>query len=202
MSYKSIDYTGSFVKNLLTGPQFKRDMTVLVSLTYNQNHQMKKIITLFSATLIVASINAQSATTPQAATLTTNTQPVVAAAPVPEEAITLKEMEFNFGKIPQGKPVTHIFEVENKSNVPVKITNVQASCGCTTPEWEKDKVIAPGQTTRITVGYNAAAEGPFTKPVTITYNETQTKVINIKGEVWKTPAASAPENKGLNDLKN
>ena len=28
------------------------------------------------------------------------------------------------------------------------------------------------------------------------------KLITIKGEVWKTPATSAPENKGLDNLKN
>ena len=109
---------------------------------------------------------------------------------------------FDFGKIPQGKPVTHNFEVTNIGKTAYKLDNVTASCGCTTPQWDKEKVIEPGTTSTITVGYNAAAEGPFTKPVTITYNGNQTKVINIKGEVWKTPAASAPANAGINDLKN
>ena len=118
------------------------------------------------------------------------------------ETLVLKEAEFNFGKIPQGKPVTHVFEIMNSGKDSLKITNVQAGCGCTTPEWEKDKALAPGASTKITVGFNAAAEGVFNKPVTITYNGTQTKVLFIKGEVWKTPATSAPENKGLGDLKN
>lgn len=136
----------------------------------------------------------------------TNPVPVttdaIATAAVPEDILVLKESEFDFGKIPQGKPVTHVFDIRNKSNFILKIGNVVASCGCTTPEWEKDKPIAPGAGTFITVGYNAAAEGPFNKQITITYNENQSKVITIKGEVWKTPAASAPENKILNDFKN
>jgi len=118
------------------------------------------------------------------------------------ETLVLKETEFNFGKIPQGKPVTHIFEITNIGKDSLKILNVQASCGCTTPEWDRNKPVAPGATAKITVGYNAAAEGPFTKPVTITYNGTESKQLFIKGEVWKTPASSAPENKSLNDLKN
>ena len=61
---------------------------------------------------------------------------------------------------------------------------------------------APGEKTKITVGYNAASEGPFTKSVTITYNGTLTKQITIKGEVWKTPVSSAPENKALETLKD
>ena len=150
---------------------------------------MKKISTLVFALLLFAAVNAQ-------------TTAVTTTATSPEELLILKEKEFNFGKIPQGKPVMHIFEVSNKSGDSLKIVNVQASCGCTTPEWEKDKVVAPGGGTKITVGYNAAAEGPFTKFITITYNGTQTKQITITGEVWKTPASSAPENKSLNDLKN
>jgi hypothetical protein len=118
------------------------------------------------------------------------------------EVLMLKEAEFDFGKIPQGKPVTHIFEVSNVGSTPLKIPNVQASCGCTTPEWERDKDIAPGGTGRITVGYNAASEGTFTKFITISYGDSKTKQLTIKGEVWKTPSASAPENKVLDDLKN
>lgn len=122
--------------------------------------------------------------------------------PVVEETLALKETEFNFGKIPQGKPVTHIFTVSNTGKTAFKLDNVQASCGCTTPVWDKEKVIAAGTSSEITVGYNAAAEGPFTKSITITYNGTQSKVIQIKGEVWKTPTSSAPINTELNDLKN
>jgi Protein of unknown function (DUF1573) len=124
------------------------------------------------------------------------------AKPIIEETLVVKENEFDFGKIPQGKPVTHVFNVTNAGKTPFKLENVQASCGCTTPVWDKEKVIAPGTTSEITVGYNAAAEGPFTKPVTITYNGTQSKVITIKGIVWKTPTESAPTNGAINDLKN
>src|SRR6188768_4185340 len=54
-----------------------------------------------------------------------------------EETLVLHEEVYDFGKIPQGKPVTHIFEVTNTGKTALTITNVQASCGCTTPEWEK-----------------------------------------------------------------
>ena len=121
------------------------------------------------------------------------------SATVKEEIIELKETEFDFGKIPEGKPVTHVFTFTNIGKTPMSLDNVQASCGCTTPEWSKDAV-APGETSKITVGYNAASEGTFNKSITITYNGNQSKQINIKGEVWKTPAASAPENSALGTL--
>jgi hypothetical protein len=118
-----------------------------------------------------------------------------------KDVLTLTEKTFDFGKIPQGRPVKHVFEVINNGTDSLKISNVQASCGCTTPEWEKDKVVAPGKTTIITVGYNAATAGVFSKTITITYNNKLTKFITISGEVWKTPATSAPENKQLGDLE-
>lgn len=165
---------------------------------------MKQIFTFLLAICLVSVVHAQTAVTSDVkpAIFTTNVTTNVTTIAQAEELLTLKETEFDFGKIPQGKPVTHIFEVLNSSKVPLNISDVHASCGCTTPEWEKDKVVAPGEKTKITVGYNAAAEGPFTKFITVTYNDAQSKQITIKGEVWKTPGSSAPENKGLNDLKN
>lgn len=123
-------------------------------------------------------------------------------AKVATPTIAVKEEMYDFGKIPQGKPVHHEFEITNTGTTPMKLVNVQASCGCTTPEWEKDKEIPAGGSSIIKVGYNAAAEGAFNKAITITYNDNQTKQITIKGEVWKTPAASAPTNAAANDLKN
>jgi hypothetical protein len=116
------------------------------------------------------------------------------------ETIELKEMEFDFGSIPQGKPVYHFFDITNKTNAPLKLENVSASCGCTTPEWNRQP-IAAGATDKIKVGYNAAAEGHFEKFITITYNGNQTKQIKIKGNVWKAPVGSAPANSSVNFLK-
>lgn len=166
---------------------------------------MKHVLTLIACFCLVTAAQAQTSITTAVdtkAAVSTNVSTNTVSIAEADKMLSLKETEFDFAKIPQGKPVTHIFEVTNNSKTALKIENINASCGCTTPEWEKDKIIAPGEKTNITVGYNAAAEGPFTKFITVTYNEGQTKQITIKGEVWKTPGSSAPENKGLNDLKN
>ncbi len=166
---------------------------------------MKHIFTLFLVAFISINIQAQQLTTSTSEATQTISSTTIDAKPVivlPENIMVFKESEYDFGKIPQGKPVTHVFVVENQSKEILKIGNVVASCGCTTPEWEKDKAIGPGESSNITVGYNAAAEGPFNKFITVSYNETQSKQISIKGEVWKTPETSAPVNKGINDLKN
>lgn len=126
-----------------------------------------------------------------------------AAQPSSTETADLqfKEMEYDFSKIPQGKPVYHFFEIVNKGKTPIKLDNIQASCGCTTPEWDREP-IAPGASTKIKVGFNAAAEGVFDKYITIFYNNSsQTKQIRIKGFVWKAPDGPAPVNPSVDLLK-
>ncbi|MDQ6888689.1 MAG: DUF1573 domain-containing protein [Bacteroidota bacterium] len=155
-----------------------------------------------TSTSTTTKIKTVTATTPAtgSAPASTSSTASIATLATPE-ALSLTETEFDFGKIPQGKPVTHVFEFKNIGTTPLSLDNVQASCGCTTPEWNKD-VVAPGATSKITVGYNAQNEGTFAKPVTVTYNGNQTKQIIIKGDVWKTPVSSAPENTKINSLKN
>jgi hypothetical protein len=116
------------------------------------------------------------------------------------DALQLKEVEHDFGKIPQGKPVFYFFEIANTGSTPLKLDNVQASCGCTTPEWNREPIPAGG-TDKIRVGYNAASEGVFDKYITITYDGSLSKQIHIKGTVWKAPAGSAPANASVQILK-
>ncbi len=125
--------------------------------------------------------------------------PAVAVTPV-EDVLKLKVAEHDFLAIPQGKPVYYSFEIVNTGKTALKLDDVHASCGCTTPEWSREP-IAAGATAVIKVGYNAAAEGPFDKPITITYNSNQTKQIKIKGTVWKAPEGSAPANASVDFLK-
>jgi hypothetical protein len=89
----------------------------------------------------------------------------------------------DFGKIKQGVPVTHEFTFTNSGKTPLVITNVQASCGCTTPAWSKDP-IPPGGKGFIKATYNAASMGGFNKTVTVMGNvEGGFKQLSIKGEV-------------------
>ena len=134
----------------------------------------------------------------QTSTNSTNTNK--ANATTPPDVLQIKETEHDFGKIPQGKPVFYFFDIVNTGTTPLKLDNVQASCGCTTPEWNREAIPAGG-TDKIKVGYNAAAEGSFDKFITITYNGNQTKQIKIKGTVWKAPVGSAPANASVQILK-
>lgn len=126
--------------------------------------------------------------------------PFFLQAQTPADPLLLKETQFDFGKIPQGKPVFHLFEFTNAGSDSLQIRDIQASCGCTTPEWDRN-ALAPGARSVIKVGYNAAAEGPFTKSVTINVNGQQ-KIIVISGSVFKAPPTSAPLNSSISLLKN
>jgi len=104
--------------------------------------------------------------------------------------LTFKEDSYNFGDIEKGKPATHEFSFKNTSDQTILITNVKASCGCTTPSWTKTP-IKPGETGNVTATYNAAHPGAFTKTVTVTTNDTDAnKILSIKGKVTgeETPA--------------
>ena len=150
---------------------------------------MKKIFFVSLAFLAINALKAQGVTTVPKTDQQTGA-----------DALLLKQDVHDFGTIPQGKPVYYSFEIVNNGSVPLKLDNVQASCGCTTPEWSKEP-IAPGASSQIKVGYNAAAEGPFEKFISVAYNGNQAKQIRIKGTVWKAPVGSAPANTSISFLK-
>ena len=157
---------------------FTLDIPIILCYFWLQAFCMKTLLILCLSMLGFTAIQAQNATEP----------------------LEIKELVYDFGKIPQGKPVYHSFEIVNKTDAPLKLENVTASCGCTTPEWNREPIPAGG-TDLIKVGYNAATEGYFDKIITVTYNGNQTKQIKIKGTVWKAPAGSAPANSSVNFLK-
>lgn len=158
---------------------------------------MRKIITIFCCVALSASLQAQTSNNKlkPVKVETANLQEA------PAEALAFHEDAYDFGIIPQGKPVTHVFEFKNTGATPFSLESVHASCGCTTPEWKKDEV-APGATSKIIVGFNAASSGYFAKPVTITYNNGQVKQITIKGDVQPAPATPAPENAAIKSMNN
>lgn len=112
----------------------------------------------------------------------------------------VEELLFDFGRIPQGKPVHHVFQVKNLSDKSIMIDNIQASCGCTTPEWSRDS-IAPGEKAEIKVGYNAAAIGSFEKTINVQYGKGGSETLSIRGNVWQIPELPAPLNKSVASLR-
>lgn len=100
--------------------------------------------------------------------------------------MTFETMEHDFGKIKEGDKVTYDFKFTNTGEVPLLISAVKASCGCTTPEWPKN-LIQPGASDKIKVEYNSKGrEGEFNKGILITANTyPNTTTIKISGVVFK-----------------
>lgn len=94
---------------------------------------------------------------------------------------------FDFGKINESAgTATCDFTFTNKGTAPFIIQRVQASCGCTTPDYTNEPVL-PGKTGKIKVTYSTTGRpGSFDKKVTVFSNvPDEVYVLTIKGEVLK-----------------
>lgn len=101
----------------------------------------------------------------------------------PKPALVQVITEYDFGTIPQGKPVTYKFEFKNIGKDPLIIRNASASCACVNPNWTKEPILK-GKSGFVEATYNAVAHGPFTKTVTVNYvGDFVPTVLTIKGTV-------------------
>ena len=99
------------------------------------------------------------------------------------------EEKHDFGKIPQGTPVTTMFEFTNVGQEPLILSDVKPTCGCTIADYTKTPV-KMGDKGEIKITYNAAAAYPFNKTIVVTSNaKTPQKYLVIVGEVVAKPAA-------------
>lgn len=118
-----------------------------------------------------------------------NAQNKVVSDTLKAPKIKFELTKYDFGKIKeQDGKVTYTFKFKNISKFPLVVTRVQASCGCTTPEWTKEPISA-GKSGTVTVTYNPAHRpGVFHKTITVYSNTaTGTDVLTIQGEVIPQP---------------
>lgn len=111
-------------------------------------------------------------TTPSSATPANVVTPDANAAPVgPTTSIQFEETTYDFGTKPNDKgKIDHIFKFKNTGKEPCIISNVKASCGCTTPEWPKTP-IAPGAVGEIKASFDPnGKKGPQNKTITVSAN--------------------------------
>lgn len=85
--------------------------------------------------------------------------------------ITWDKATHDFGEIMQGDKVEHTFHFTNTGNKELVITNVEVTCGCTTPKgWPRDP-ITPGNSGELTIAFNSTGKiGKQNKVITITSN--------------------------------
>ena len=100
------------------------------------------------------------------------------------QTITFDKTTWDYGTVKTGAEGHRMFTVKNTGDKPLIISNVKASCGCTTPEWSQEPIM-PGKSAQIKVGYNTAINGDFQKMIEVFSNDpaNSRSVIYIKGKV-------------------
>jgi hypothetical protein len=101
------------------------------------------------------------------------------------EPLFFREKIHDFGQLSDmDGSANYEFTFVNNAGRPVKILSVQASCGCTTPDWSKEPV-APGKSGYVKVSFDPVGKpGYFNKTLTITTDlGGSATVLQIKGQV-------------------
>lgn len=155
---------------------------------------MKKITLAIAVLFFAFAVNAQQVAKEQPQTV----------APQPKDitkVLEFKNADYDFGKIPQGKPAEYELTVTNISKDTATLERVQVGCGCTTPKYEPNTKIAPGKSYKVTLGFNGSGSGVFTKYVTLNFNDGMEKRVTFKGETYQTPDSAAPANGAVEKMK-
>jgi len=97
-----------------------------------------------------------------------------------EPKITAKKAFHDFGTIEEGKVVSTNFEISNSGSADLIINSVQASCGCTAAQPDKN-VLKPGEKTSIKVDFDSANRlGPQEKSVYVFTNDPKNQNFILK----------------------
>ncbi|HEY0897998.1 MAG TPA: DUF1573 domain-containing protein [Sphingobacteriaceae bacterium] len=112
---------------------------------------------------------------------TTVAAPVNAAeAPV----MTFEKESYDFGVVTAGEKVKYEFKFKNTGKTPLIITNAEASCGCTVPEFPREPVVPGGEGTIRVVFDSAGRTGMQNKLITLTSNAVPaTTELHLIGDV-------------------
>jgi Protein of unknown function (DUF1573) len=98
--------------------------------------------------------------------------------------IQFETSSHDFGTITEGAVVKHVFKFKNVGAVPLVISDIQTSCGCTVPDWQRAP-IAVGASSEVRVQFNSegktdAQEKPIRVIANTLPNET---VLMLTGKV-------------------
>ncbi|WP_297985113.1 DUF1573 domain-containing protein [uncultured Chryseobacterium sp.] len=121
------------------------------------------------------------------------------AAVASAQTISFDKTTYEYGTVKTGSEGHRYFTVKNTGDKPLILSEVKASCGCTTPEWSKEPIM-PGKTAKIKVGYNTQINGEFQKSIDVYSNDPVNgrSVIFIKGKVDPNASEVAVANANEN----
>lgn len=111
---------------------------------------------------------------------------------IAQDNVRFLEESYDFGEVKEGDgSVEHIFYLINTSEAQMTVQEVNADCGCTTPEWTGEAIM-PGDTGFIIAQYNPLNRpGRFEKELRVAYTigegAASVKTLRIKGMVKPKP---------------
>lgn len=98
-------------------------------------------------------------------------------------SMTIDKEIHDFGKVVEGVENQCTFTITNTGDKPLVLSDVKASCGCTTPH-KPEGPIAPGKSDKIEVGFKPNGKGVSEKTITITANtDPRITVVRVKADV-------------------
>ncbi len=99
-------------------------------------------------------------------------------------AIKFEKTEHDFGKILQGEQVSYTFKFKNVGDAPLIITNIEKTCGCTSPDYSNEP-IKPGGEGKITITYDSKGHKGFqNKRLVVKANTNPSEtILRIKAQV-------------------
>jgi hypothetical protein len=101
----------------------------------------------------------------------------------PVTTVKAEQTEIELQDLKAGKTSEAVFVLKNTGTKPLVIQMVDASCGCTVPEWEKQPIGA-GKSTEIKVKITPEKSEYFDKTVTVHCNTEEGKIMfSIRGTV-------------------
>jgi len=146
---------------------------------------MKKLIlSCVAVTVLFASCNQAAKQNEDSQAATENTTSGVTEGNDGIGKMDFEETVFDFGKIKEGDVVKHVFKFKNTGTSPVILSQVSASCGCTTPTYTTTPIL-PGKEGEIAVEFNSDGQvGQQQKIITIASNaESNITTVQLKGVV-------------------
>jgi hypothetical protein len=101
----------------------------------------------------------------------------------PTTTVEASQTEIELKNLKAGKTSEAVFVLKNTGTKPLVIQMVDASCGCTVPEWEKQPIGA-GKSTEIRVKITPGSTKYFNKTVTVHCNTEENRItVHIRGTV-------------------
>ena len=151
---------------------------------------MRKIILGFSALCMVAftSCKEDASSKVKAENVTQAAERDAVSEYYP--TITFDKTEHDFGEIENGTSLETVFSYTNTGKVPLVITDIKSTCGCTVPkDWSREP-LAPGASASFTVKFNGKGTNKVSKTVTVTANtEKGTETVKITAFIKPDPNA-------------